>query len=294
MVSKLIKCLLIISFNSNLSFGQGNPGFLGKKLAVGYNTQYCLFKTMELYTLSQEDYDHDDTYQKPDLSKRQLLTNNDFYLEYATKKFQSISIHYSNQKIPVSYTYYKMKYTSEHLDDIYDYNGITYKLRIYKNGGYANYSWMSYGLKYSFFKELETISSPVGFSYYIRTDVNRVKLIENNFVYKVIETNPSWLSSTEVDKIENAIKDKYTPDVSNNLSFGFGAETKLPITATLFFRLSAECNFSTAFFKINSYNNFDMYDNKQFTVDQDLDYIGLGVNRHRNLVLIGMGFGAIL
>lgn len=249
---------------SYTAFGQGNPGFLGKKIAIGYNKQYCLLRSDNIFGTSNNS------------SLAKILTNNDYYVEYSVGKYKSIAAHFLHQKVTIDH----YSHPSSDIGQVID-NGV-YRFRI--DNGYAEFNSMALGVRYSVFSQNKTISSPVGLSQYFRADLYVNQLIKNNFIYFNTDGDMSALT-----KLDRSIKTKQTM----NISLGYGGETKYLLTQSLFIRLNAEMNISSTLFK--KMNEDSYYSSSDYqTVDEDMSDLGKEVNLFRNMFLLGFGIGVIL
>ncbi len=280
--------LLVSTFISNGVIGQGNPGFMGKKIAFGYNSQFCLLKTLQIYRAT-------DTYfQTPNdkVSMRNILTNHDWYLEYATSKYRSLSAHLSYQKIPLTRNYFHSEW-SDRIAQQYTLNGQDYLVNITKIGGVANCRMINLGLKYSFFLKDKTVSSPLGASYYMRMDLNINKITSNKFIYEIDQYWQNPLTQEQLDYASKNLVPNIEDTDSKNLSIGFGAENKVSLTKSVYFRVNAEMNLSTVGFRDIS-EAFSSNYTDRISINEDLKNYGFGANRFRNIFLVGFGLGVLL
>ena len=279
MENKFIKfgtfAVLLLAFN--FTKGQGNPGFLGKKIAVGYSAQYCLLKSDEIFYA--------------DKNLAQILMNHDVYVEYALKKYVSLAAHMSYQKVPIE------EYGSYYGNEIaanYTYQGKDFQALYYKDGGISDFATSSVGLKISAFSRNTTISSPIGVSSFFRADIYQTRALNNNFKYYL--SNEDELSVGQENIADPNIKgNKFdrTPDKTahRSLSIGFGLESKILLTSSVFLRFNGDFNISTSLLGGGSDYSYDIvYD----TVDEDLKNDARRVTSFRNMFLLGMGVGVLL
>ncbi len=267
--------VLLLAFN--FTQGQGNPGFLGKKIAAGYSSQYCLLKSDEIL------YSESNLYQ--------VLTNHDVYVEYAIKKYVSLAAHASYQKVPIE------DYVSYYSEDIaanYTYGGKDFQALYYKDGGISDFATSSVGLKISAFMRNTTISSPIGVSSFFRADVYSTRALNNNFKYYL--SNEEDLNTYQENIADPNVKGNQfnrTPGKTahRSLSLGFGLESKILLTRSVFLRFNGDFNVSTSLLGGGSNNSYGEIYN---TVDEDLKDEARRVTSFRNMFLMGMGVGVLL
>ncbi len=274
MENRFIKYIFSIALLLNFyaSFGQGNPGFLGKKIAIGYSKQYSFFNGFYIFDAPKNS------------SLMGVLTNNDFYLEYATSKYKSISAHLSYQKVPLNST--GLLDAEKQMTSSYVYSGV--KEITYIKSGYSDFQYLSTGIKMNFYTPNKTIASPVGFCYYVRMDMNFIKAMSNTYDYETTYFSLSEAEKTAAQKQINRTTDGAS---SMNLSLGIGGEAKLLLSSSVFLRINSECNLSTV-----GITQLAQQDVKTHVYDikEDLRVTGQGLNRFRNLFLFGMGVGILL
>ncbi len=269
----------------NMGYCQNNPGFIGKKIAVEYNMQYCIINSLQ-FLPGKDEYK---VGSKDEVSRRRLMTNNDFYLECATSKYYSISCHIAYQKVPMSKSYAPEQWT-EVLAQEFTLDGQTFMAEYEKIGGVSDYSMLNIGLRYGFFASNKTVAAPIGLRYYFGLDMNINKALENNFIY---ELRDNWsLTPGQKALAESGYKTTDLEETkSTNFSICFGGETKLLLTSNVFFKLSGEMNFSTVGFKLIK---DDFSSGFNTSINEDLKKYGYVVNRYRNFILIGMGIGVLI
>ncbi|MFM9945801.1 MAG: hypothetical protein ACKVQB_11285 [Bacteroidia bacterium] len=251
------------------AYGQNNPGFLGKKIALGYNAQFSFINSV----VGKED----------DMSILQFLTNHDAYMEYSTSKFNSLEFHLSYQKVPVG-SYLIMSNIGQ-INDEFIMNGK--KIHAWgEKTGYSYFRYLSYGLKYNFYSRNKSISAPVGFCYYLRFDMHTIKPIRNTYDYDLY-------AGTEQEN--NFVNKNINRNIDNSSSFNFslgaGADTKLMLNRSTFIRFNGEFNLSTVGITQSVGDNFFTQEN---TVERDLKLTGQSTNRFRNMFLFGLGVGYLL
>lgn len=277
-MKKIIFYLLILV--TNTAWGQGNPGFIGKKIAIGYTNQFCFLRSREILWGGN------------DKNILRTLTNNEFYVERSIQKFKSIAIHLTYQKVPLPYS------TGENLvvAQFFDRGSREFYGVFNMNSGISDYYMMGIGIRYSMFSNSKTISAPIGLSQYLRLDVFENKLIENNYLYGVTDivyTSNDYLHSEDYKYAKDNFNNKYSDTRATVVSFGYGVESKYPITKSVFFRLNGEMNFSHRFFKDIKENN--SYSSVEYnTLSEDLRHKSLTLNTFRNLFVLGIGVGALL
>jgi len=260
---KLLSVLILIAF-AQLVQGQNNPGFLGKKIAIGYSMQLCPAQILHF----------DEPY------FRRNITNHDFILEYATSKFRSITACMSYQKVPV----YNVYSSRNEMSQTYNLDGKNFTAIYGLEKGSANFRALSFGFRYNYYSKNKTISSPIGYCRYIRFDVFKNKAI-SNYEYRL--KNGSELTLKQQNLAKN-------PEIENskstNFSIGYGVESKIAISRSCFFRVNGEFNLSTAWLAPYPKSN----GNSAPTISENLIYRGASMNRLRNMFLFGIGIGAIL
>jgi hypothetical protein len=272
---KLSKYVLLIGFliQVNMSQGQGNPGFIGKKIAVGYNSQFCLLRSDYII------------YRPNNVSLMQTLTNHDFYAEYATGKYQSVAFHLGYQKIPIVEE--ENSYDKPITQTINFPTG-PQEVSFVKNG-VSDFAMLGIGLKFTYYNKNKTIASPIGLGQYIRIDAYFNRALNNYYKYF-----PDYGSSLSEEESAYAVKnmDKSIDDAkAKGISLGWGVESKFPITQAFYFKINGEMNFTlNALKELSDYGSYS----NTITVQDDLKQISRGLPDYRNMFLIGMGFGVLL
>lgn len=257
----ILSLLIFPYLNAN---SQSYPGFLGKKLAVGYSANVCILKRGYLYDGDKDMF--------------KALIDHNYYLEYATSKYSSLSVNIIHQTIPLTI------YNS--IDDIdvkrtYQLNGQPYDVYFTLNSGRAYFKNFAMALKYNLYMRGKTISSPIGRSHYFKLGVIHTKLVEDNFDYYV--NNKSQLTTQQYARIVIPVG---VGTKATNLSLGYGLESKRMITNTLFFKSNIEVNFSTALLNNN--------DKTVITFDEQFGRIVNSATAYRNIIELGFGLGMLI
>ncbi len=262
-------------------FGQGNPGFLGKKIAVGYSGQYCLLKTGDIIEPPKN------------ASLAQILLNNDIYFEYSISKYRSLAAHITYQKVPVI-SDGGSRYGSEVLiGQNMTISGKQTLVFFNRRAGIADFRLFGLGVRYTMYSYNKTIASPIGLGHYLRLDIFSNKAENNNYAYNIANDYPSNLTDAQEEYAVKNIKKDYKDSKAMNLSIGYGIESKFPVTQSVYFRLNGEFNFSFNIFKMVSENS--NYTSEDYnTVSEDLKKSSGSLNNFRNMFLIGMGVGVLL
>ena len=276
MENKLIKisicfCLLI---QFKFGFAQGNPGFLGKKIAIGYSSQFCLLRSDNIISPPEN------------ASLGQILTNHDFNVEYATNKYKSIAFHLGYQKVPVvkSNDYYG---NDPAIVQTINLGSGPEQVRFLKEG-VTDFRMLALGLKFTSYYKNKTISSPIGLGVYFRIDAYFNKALNNYYKYTCNEYSLSELQkATALKKLDKSYDDTKT----NGLSLGTGIESKYPITQSIYFRLNGEFNVTLNVLKV-------LTDTGEYSstvsAEEDLKNTSKSLPDFRNMFLVGMGIGMIL
>lgn len=260
-----VSVLLIFLGIANLSSGQGNPGFLGKKIAVGYNAQFSVIQPAIDFNINS-------------------IINHDFYVEMANSKYSSLSAHATFGKAVVSKT------KAENIFQEIMISGQDYNVDFKVDGGSAKMTMFGVGAKYSVYSPNKTISSPVGLSQYVRLDAFFTKPLENNLTYEVGYYSSS-LSESQRKYAEKNIDKSFDPKSSMSFSIGYGVETKLIVTRSVFVRLNGEFNLSSRLLAgSSSYSSSDY----NLSVSDDLNETAKNITKYRNMILVGIGIGALL
>lgn len=250
----------------SLSLAQGNPGFLGKKIAVGYNAQFSVIQPVLDFNFNS-------------------IINHDFYVEMANTKYSSVSAHVTFGKALVSQT------KAENIFQDMTISGDDYNIHFLVNGGNAKMAMFGVGAKYSVYYSNKTISSPVGLSQYVRLDAFFSRPVENNLSYEVGYYNSSSLSESQIKYAEKNIDKSFEAKSSTCLSIGYGVETKLIITRSVFVRLNGEFNLSSRLLAgSTSYSSSDY----NLSVSDDLNETAKDITKYRNMILVGFGVGMLL
>lgn len=267
MPSSKVIIVAILHFFSLVAFGQGNPGFLGKKVAIGYSTQYCVSQSEEI------------GYRQNNLF--QVLTNHEVYFEHSLNKYRSFSGHISYQKVP-----YEQLNSNRYFFENYTLNGTTYRVNYEANGGISDFHSLGLGGKFNFYLRKKTVSAPVGISHYFRLDLIINNAINNNYKYRILNTDA--LSDSQEKHALKSI-DREVKDVkSYGFSAGYGIEAKILLSRSLFLRFNSELNISQALLIEN--NSLDSVT----SIDQDFFETCQIINGMRNVFLIGLGAGFLL
>ena len=253
---------------------QNNPGFLGKKIAIGYSSQFSVYSMFHI--LGKEKTGTYSTYK--------FLTNNDFYLEYAFSQLQSISASISYQKAPLISAYFVED--DRQIHEAIPYNGYEYDTYYIKTGGFSEVRYLGIGIKYNIFMKTNTVAAPIGFCYYFRFDVNSNKVLNNKYVYDTDDQDPAFkaFALSRIDRKPEGIK-------TRNMSVGFGAESRMPLSRSFYIRINGECNVSTV--GITQAIREDLVYGS-YSVNDDLRIRSEALNRLRNLFLCGIGVGVLL
>lgn len=276
-IKYVIFCGVLLFVNSG--FGQGNPGFIGKKIAIGYSSQYSLVRSEQLFDPN------------PNVSTARVLTNNDFYVEYSIGKYKSVAAHLTYQKVPFVINSYS--YDEANIGQEFTLNGSTYMAKFVKTGGYAEFSMVGLGLKYTLFSSKKTIASPIGIGHYFRFDIFSNKALNNNFKYTTGYSYSGDLTEKQKEYAQNNLNRKVSGSRVLNASIGYGIESKFPVTRSIYFRLNGEFNFSLNILK--QLNDNSTYSSEEYsTVSEDMDKVSRSVNDYRNMFLLGMGVGLLL
>lgn len=266
MENKTIKFLLLtlLLFPNLTAIGQSYPGFLGKKLAIGYTVNICPDKRGYLYDGDKDMF--------------KALVDHNYYLDYATSKYSSLSVNFIHQTVPFS--------INNSIDDTeiyrsYQLNGQPYDVYFTLNSGRAYFKNVALALKYNLYMRGKTIASPIGRSHYFKLAIIHTKMVEDNFEYYV--NNKSGLTTAEY---ENIIIPVGVGTKATNLSIGYGLESKRMLTNSVFFKSNIELNFSTAFLNTN-------YAEEQ-TFSEQFGVIVNSATTRRNLLQFGFGLGMLI
>jgi hypothetical protein len=265
MENKPVKLILVwlLAIHSLSAIGQSYPGFLGKKVAVGYTANICPNKVEFLF-----DGDED--------MVKAVLDHN-YYIEYATGKYSSLSVNFIHQTIP-----YKI-YNSLDVDihRSYTLGNQPYDVYFNLNSGRAQYRNVALGLKLNLYMPGKTISSPVGRSHYFKLAFMNTKMVEDDFEYYV--SNRSELTAQQYARI---VVPKGVGTSATNVSLGYGLESKRMLSNTLFFKSNIELNFSTAFLTRSFY--------EEVTFDEHYAILVNRATAMRNLFQFGFGLGMLV
>jgi len=243
-------------------YSQQNPGFLGKKTAFGYNLEYCLMRTLDI--------------NDGQANHLRNFTLHEFFVEHAISKFRSITATLTYQKVPLRW--YK-DYNTELIEN-YTLYGQSYITRFTMQGGTSNFQSISLGTKFNFYNRRKTISAPVGLAHYLRIDVFFNKALENKYRYYKYEDKLTQ------DQLDRAYIPAPVNTQSKTLSVGYGIDTKISITQSLFIKLNGELNLSTSM--------IPHYAENYSSINEDLRTISHSVNGVRNFLLFGIGVGGLL
>ena len=267
MESRVIKFIISIAIllNTCTSYGQGNPGFLGKKNAIGYNTAISILQPAI------------------DLNFKNLIAH-DFYVEVANKKYSSYSVHTTFSKATVSQITYNSVYQR--------INGFNEIVHFNQIGGNTKILVLGIGAKYSSFLLKKTVSAPVGLSHYIRVDAVCTRVLENNYIYEVSYYG-NQLTDKEKEMALNGLNKSFEKINHLSLSLGYGIESKTMINNSVFVRFNYEMNISSRFFGLTRVAQ--LYpDNNTTTVSGVLNETAKDVTKYKNLFLFGVGIGKLL
>lgn len=266
MENKTIKFLLLslLIFPHLSANGQSYPGFLGKKLAVGYSANICILKRGYLYDGDKDMF--------------KALVDHNYYLDYATSKYSSLSLNIIHQTIPLSIN---NSIDGTDVKRTYQLNGQPYDVYFTLNSGRAYFKNFAMALKYNLYMRGKTIASPIGRSHYVKLALIQTKLVEDNFDYYV--NNKSQLTAQQYARIVIPVG---VGTKATNLSIGYGLESKRMLTNTLFFKSNIELNLSTALLNNN--------DKTVITFDEQFGRIVNSATSRRNLVEIGFGLGMLI
>ncbi len=260
---KLLFLIIVLTFANKLR-AQNNPGFLGKKFALGYSLQLCPARTFY--------------FDSPRYGKN--MTNHDFILEYATSKFRSLAFCMSYQKIPVLPAEGYSLTTKE----TFSSNGQLYTADYGFGEDPADFRALSFGLRYNFYRKDKTISAPIGYCRYLRLDVFKNKAI-TNYDYNVQNKSELTLAQQII-----ASNPPFEEAKTTNYSIGYGVESKIAISQYMFIRVNGEFNLSTALFVPYP----ESIGNDYPTIKDNLTHKSATMNRFRNMFLFGFGIGALL
>lgn len=260
----------ILSFA--MANGQGNPGFLGKKIAISYGNQFCMLRSLDFF--------------ESDINMYRGVMNHDFYVEYATKKHTSIAAHISYQKVPVK----EYGVSSAYLHENYTYTGQSFEALFEKSGGISDFSMTGIGLRLNFYYRNKSISAPIGVCSYGRVDVYSTKAINNNYRYYL--ANSDELTTYQANYAMANIDRTPENTQKMSLSLGCGLETKMIISRSMFFRLNGEFNLSTSLLSLGG--SSDYYSSSYNTMEEDLKETSNDLTALRNMFLLGFGIGVLL
>ncbi len=271
-IKTLALCLLCLA--ATHTFGQGNPGFIGKKISIGYSKPYCLMKSLYLLDPGEN-------------TILKALTNNEFFAEYATSKYRSVSLVVTTQKLAVEN---KESLSGQEIGQQMVISGKMQEVRFSKVGGYGEFAMFGVGLKYNFYQPLKTIASPIGLAHYLRMDLYSNRSLKNHYTYSA--EYDGYLNDYELAYAEKNIKTKALGNSVKSFSMGYGVESKFPVTRMVYLRLNGE--FNVNFSSLKDVFGTDSYDDTAITVNEDLDKESLRLTAFRNLFQIGMGVGVLL
>ena len=258
MKNKLIKILFLlfaVVLLSNVK-SQNNPGFSGKKKTFGYNLHIPIFKCYS-------------------------YVNNEIYMEFSRSRTESIAINFSYA--PIYQKYYLENYY--YLNQFVKINGFENEVDFSISGGYMWLQMYGLGAKYCFFKQNNTISSPIGFSFYFKGDIYFTNIISKNLEF-YLDENVS--NSTLKNQISNDLNKNYNPPSRFSVNCGMGVETKRMLTSNLFFKAHLETNISSNFFKVYSLSEGNY---KAFT--DYLSYKCYEIPLKGNFLVAGIGLGVL-
>jgi hypothetical protein len=266
-MAKYLSRLFVIAylFTANYSKAIGiNPGFAGKKFAVGISAQYSIFNSIMLLDTIKYKY--------------KCVMSYSAYGEAVLKKRLSLGVHFGFQKTPIygeNGNFGLWNDGSKNVD--INYPPHYYRLQIV--GGQALINSISLGLKLNFFSQRSTIAAPIGRNCYVKADFIRNKMVDNQFITEASsDLTKTQLSHLNIPKFETA--------QSSSFSIGTGFECRTMVTNIMFVRCHMEANLSFAYF-----NNF-----RESTDDyqEGLNRITSLSTIYKNLLQVGAGVGFLL
>lgn len=262
--NKYFNTILILAFSlfSIEGMAQKNPGYLGKKFAVGYGLNYSYGETFNI--------------RDSEGSKFRTALNNTLFAEFAIAKYKSLSFDYTFQNVPVTYSTYDGIQEQD-----YQYGPKVLTANFSTIGGVSDFRYQRFGLKMSFFNSRKTIASPIGFANYFRISYMKADLVKDEYKYKKEDNTPIPTGAVPI----------HTETGDSRVSVGWGIETKVLLNEYIFLKVNAELNVSG---KLIGYYVIDL----NYTTPQKIDDFhkdrSLLLNHRRDLLLVGFSLGALV
>ena len=253
--------LLFILVTIQNTIAQTNIGFLGKKVALGYSTQFSLVNFMKSFD---------------------VFTHN-FSAEFSTQRYQSITLNLGYKKTSVPLGTFESQ--NEFFSQTYTLNGQRYEVDFQKMGGTADFRTLMMGIKVNFFYHGKTFAAPNGFCQYLKADIIKVKPIKNNYEYELL--SPGNYSQAQIDNAK-------TPEIKDAdvtvFNVGFGLASKRMLSRSVFLSINAEANINTLTFLYAMDEDYSY----SYDINEDLKFTGRSVNKFKHLLAFGMGIGILL